>query len=147
MFDKYKVLDGDTVESIAKKFNTEKRVIMDYNNMYYEDQLRNGEEIIVPKTDSYYDIYTVSSGDTLYNISKEYNINPILLAALNGLNDDDYIYPNQEILIPKAGFSYYITKEGDTLDMVSEKFGCERADIINTNVIYLMPSQLIVNKK
>ena len=49
----------------------------------------------------FYDSYEIKKGDTLYQISKEYNVNTKLLAQLNGLNLDDYIYPGQTILIPK----------------------------------------------
>lgn len=97
--------------------------------------------------DKYFTIYTIVKGDNLYKIAKEYNINPILLAALNGLNESDYIYPNQEILIPKNGYSYYITKEGDTLDIVRDKFNTNVEDLINNNLIYLLPGQLLVHKK
>ena len=39
-----------------------------------------------------YDTYNIQKGDTLYAISKKYNINPELLALINGLNMNDYIY-------------------------------------------------------
>ena len=96
--------------------------------------------------EKYYEIYTIKKGDNLYKIAKEYNINPTLLCAMNGLNENDYIYPDQEILIPKSTYSYYITKEGDTLDLVSEKFNQDKKVIIDYNTIYLMPGQLIVKK-
>ena len=71
-------------------------------------------DIAVPISNDYFTTYTVNSGDNLYAIARRYNINPTLLAALNGLNMDDYIYPNQKIMIPKSGYSFYITKDGDT---------------------------------
>ncbi|MBR1416937.1 MAG: LysM peptidoglycan-binding domain-containing protein [Bacilli bacterium] len=94
----------------------------------------------------YYEIYTIKSGDNLYSIGKKYNINPALLSALNGLNDDDYIYPNQEILIPKSGYSYYISTNGDTLDMVANKFNTNIGDVVESNTIYLLPGQLLIHK-
>ena len=36
--------------------------------------------------------FKIEKGDSLYKIAKEYNINPILLSSLNGLNMDDFIY-------------------------------------------------------
>ena len=69
-----------------------------------------------------YDSYTIKSGDTLYAISKKYNINPELLSLINGLNMNDYIYENQQILIPKNGYSYYLTKDGDNLNDVINLF-------------------------
>ncbi len=77
----------------------------------------------------------------------KYNINPTLLAAVNGLSETDYIYPKQEILIPKSGYSYYITNDGDTLGIVAEKFVTDQKALVDLNTIYLLPGQLIVNKK
>lgn len=95
----------------------------------------------------YYDFYTIKKGDTLYQISRNYNINPNLLAAINGLNLNDYIYPDQTIMVPKNNFSYYITKDGDTISSVADTFGSNIEKIIKYNqTIYLQPSQLIVNK-
>ena len=68
----------------------------------------------------YYYIYEIKKGDTLYKLSKEFNVNTMLLSELNGLNIDDYIYPGQMVLIPKKDVSYYITKEGDTLKLISK---------------------------
>lgn len=96
----------------------------------------------------YYNYYIVESGDSLYKIGRKYNINPELLAAINGLNMDDYIYPKQQILIPKSGYSYYITKDGDTLDEVIKTFNISTNKLLNDNeTIYLMAGQLLINKK
>lgn len=96
----------------------------------------------------YYMAYEIKKGDTLYQISKEYNVNTKLLAELNGLNLDDYIYPGQTILIPKKNVSYYITKEGDTLSMVSDIFNVNIGSIIKDNkTIYLKEGQMIYLKR
>lgn len=88
------------------------------------------------------------SGDSLYAIARRYNINPELLASLNGLNNSDYIYPNQVILIPKSNYSYYVTKEGDTLDSVSNLLGVTRDKLLReNNIIYLLEGQLLVKEK
>ena len=96
----------------------------------------------------FYDSYEIKKGDTLYQISKEYNVNTNLLAQLNGLNIDDYIYPGQTILVPKKNVSYYITKEGDTIKGVSKIFNVKEMDIIYENeTIYLTPGQMIYYKR
>ena len=95
----------------------------------------------------FFNVYKIEKGDNLFKISKEYNINPTLLAALNGLNMDDYIYPNQELLIPKSGFVYYICAEGDTLDLVAEKFNINKEELMKENSVYLLPGQLLIHKK
>ena len=106
MYDKYLIKQGDTLNSIAKKFNTNERIILDLNNIPFPDMLRAGKEIIVPiNKEKYFEYYTIKKGDSLYGIAREYNINPELLALLNGLNSNDYI-----IIITKKkkyDFSYF----------------------------------------
>ena len=148
MYDKYLIKEGETLEDIASRFNTSVDMILNINDMYSREYLRAGEEIIVPKNqESYFTYYTVNQGDSLYQIARKYNINPSLLALLNGLNMEDYIYPNQRLIIPKSGYSFYITKDGDTLEIVKDKFNKNLEDILRYNeTIYLLPGQLMINK-
>ena len=86
-------------------------------------------------------------GDNLYEIARMYNINPKLLAAINGIKDNEYIYPGQEIMIPKSGYSYYITGEGDTINTVLDAFKANKDDLLEYNkTIYLLPEQIMVYK-
>ena len=96
----------------------------------------------------FYYTYEIKNGDNLYKISKEYNVNTKLLAELNGLDLDDYIYPGQILLIPKKDVSYYITKEGDSLKIVSDIFDVDQSDLIKQNkTIYLQSGQMIYYKR
>lgn len=147
MYNKYLIKEGDRIDAIAYKFNTSIDKLMEINNMYDYRMFSAGREINVPSSNDYFTTYTVNTGDSLYAIARRYNINPTLLAALNGLNLDDYIYPNQKIMIPKSGYSFYITKDGDTLDLVSKKFNRKPSEVIDMNTtIYLLPGQLMINK-
>lgn len=95
-----------------------------------------------------YDTYIIKKGDTIYGISKQYNINPELLSLVNGLNMNDYIYENQEILIPKNGYSYYLTKSGDNLNDVLDLFNVEYKDFNRVNNrILLEEGQLFAYKR
>ena len=146
MFDKYIIKSTDTIDNIAKSFDTTPEILSKIND-FYTNRFKEGLEINVPSNNQdYFTIYKINKGDNLYEIAKNYNINPILLAALNGLNNDDYIYPNQELLIPKSGYSYYITTDGDTLKLVADKFNTTAEDVITKNTIYLLPGQLIIHK-
>lgn len=92
----------------------------------------------------YYTYYVVEAGDTLYEISKKFDVNPKLVAELNGLDMDEYIYPKQTLIIPKKGIQYYITKEDDTLKQVSNIFGADEKTLSSQNkTIYLLPGQMI----
>ena len=147
MFDRYIVKFDDTIDKIASKYETMPNIIRDINNLY-NDNLREGMEIIVPKENKeYFNYYSVTKGDTLYEIARKYNINPSLLSSINGLNEQDYIYPDQQILIPKSGYSYYITKEGDTIENVIKTFNTSKDNFNKYNpTVYLMAGQLLVNK-
>ncbi len=149
MYDKYLIQRGENIEILAKKFATNPNVLMEINNIPFPDYFREGKEIVVPlNKDKYFEYYTVQKGDSLYKIAREKNLNPELLALLNGLDNDDYIYPNQAIMLPKNNYSYYVTAEGDTLDMVTKKFNVDKNTFMKENeIIYLMPGQLLVKKK
>ena len=149
MFNRYLVKPGDSIRSLASKFNVSVADLIKINNLYNGDDLRVGKEIIVPKNEEkYFNIYVIESGDSLYKIAEKYNINPTLLGALNGLEMEDYIYPGQELLIPKNNYSYYITAEGDTLDTVSNVFKISKLDLLNQNdAIYLLKDQVLVTKR
>lgn len=148
MFDKYSLKKGENLDSVAKIFNTNVEFLKDINNIYFDDQVRAGMDIIVPKNkEQYFNYYVIEKGDNLYEIARKYNINPELLASMNGLDMDDYIYPNQEILIPKSGYSYYITKEGDTIDTVANIFKTNQNELLeNNSVVYLLAGQIMVKK-
>lgn len=95
-----------------------------------------------------YDNYIIKKGDTLFGISKQYNVNPELLSLINGLNMNDYIYENQEILIPKSGYSYYLTKSGDNLTDVLKLFNVNYDNFLKTNdKILLEEGQLFAYKR
>ena len=149
MYDKYLIEKGEDINSIAKKFLTKESVLMEINNIPFPDYFREGKEIIVPiNKEKYFEYYTIKKGDSLYKIARENNVNPELLALLNGLDPDDYIYPNQEIMLPKNNYSYYVTAEGDTIDLILKKFNEDKNTFMKQNeTIYLMPGQLLVKKK
>lgn len=106
--------------------------------MYYRDTQK----------DIYFEYYTIKKGDSLYKIAKNYNINPSLLASMNGFDMNDYIYPGQVLLIPNQNYSYYITKSGDTIDMVLSTLNEDSSKLLKENKnIFLQEGQMIVKKK
>ncbi len=92
----------------------------------------------------FYTLYEIKKGDSLYKISKEFNVNTKLLSELNGLNLDDYIYPGESLVVPNINTKFYITEEGENLNKVLNILGVPNP-LENQN-IYLLPNQLIVYK-
>lgn len=148
MYGIYKIKEMDSLESIAALYNTTVNNLLEMNKLNDRINLRVGDNLIVPnQSKRYFEYYTIRQGDNIYQIAKKYNINPDLLSNLNGLKDTDYIYPGQTILIPKSNYSYYITKQGDTLDSVVNVFGTTKDKFFEDNdIIYLLEDQLLVKR-
>ena len=71
-----------------------------------------------------------------------------MLLKLNGLDKDDYIYPNQTITLPQSGLDVYLTKQGDTLKSIEENLNTSTDELLNNNKnIYLAPEQIIIFKE
>ena len=146
MYSVYKIMFGDTLDSIANKTNTTVEELMNINSNI---NMSVDSYIVVPSSmnDSFF-TYIVKSGDNLYQIAKEYNINASDLAAINGIKVDEYLYPNQQLMVPTNKTLVYVTKEGDTLDVVLDNFNTSYDNIKRQNKkIYLMPEQLIIFKE
>ena len=84
----YTVKSGDSLWSIAKKFNTTVDELKSLNNLK-SNLLSIGETLAIPTegASSTSDvIYTVKSGDSLWSIAKKYGTNVANLKALNNLS-------------------------------------------------------------
>lgn len=147
MYKVYKVVPGDTIESIAKKFNTSVKDLKEINN---KDYIEIGELIVVPNnsTDSFFNEYIVEKGDSLYAIARKYNMSLIDLLNINGLDKEDYIYPNQKILVPKDNVKVIITGNDETINSASKRLGLNTEELLYQNDnIFLLPEQLLIYKK
>lgn len=146
----YIVQNGDNIASIAKMFNVKVADLIKENNLENIYYLIPGLELKIPSNttnESAFDYYIVKKGDNLYQISRRYGITAETLAELNGLELNEYIFPDQKLLVPKEGVQVYITREGDTLNLISEQLGIPRDRILLYNEnIYLLPEQLIAYK-
>lgn len=148
MYKIYQIEYGDTIDIIAEKTGTTAQNIKDINGYTGDYDLVVGGLMIVPnKQNQLFETYTVNQGDSIYSISRKYNANPDTILLLNGLKKDEYIYPNQKIMIPLDNINLYITREGDTLDTVLENFGIDANTLDSENdKIFLMQDQLIIHK-
>ena len=149
MYGVYQILYGDTLESVAKKTNSTIEEIKKINDVSLNFDLIPGTYIVVPKKmNSMFEKYIVQKGDSIYSIASKYNINPFDLIMLNGIDKDDYIYPNQEVLVPSKDIQVYITKSGDTIFDIISNFGVDIDTILSSNEkLLLVPEQLVVYKK
>ena len=149
MYKIYQVEYGDTIDIIASKTNTTSDNIKNINGFDSDNDLVVGSLIIVPKEENqFFQTYTVKQGDTIYSISRSFGVDPDTVLLLNGLNKNDYIYPNQEIMVPMSDIVLYITRAGDTVDRIINNLGID-ANTFNreNNKIFVLEDQLVVHKK
>lgn len=138
MYKIYQVLTNETLDDIAKKFNTTKEELIKLNG-----NISNliGSYLIVPNN-SQYQTYIVKEGDNIYKIASEHNIDYATLLKINGLDADDYIYPNQQILLPTK--KMYITNDGDTIDTILKKLDVTVDQIDNLDELKLESDQTVI---
>lgn len=149
MYKIYVIKEGETISTISNNLGITKEELIKINGFSSDYEGKENEQIIVPNVSrSPFFSYIVKQGDHLYQIAKEYDVNVDELATLNGLESKDYIYPGQQILVPKKNIKFYITKEGDTVEKIKSNFPNDFEQIFRTNTtIYLLPDQVLVYEK
>ena len=96
----YTVKSGDTLSSVAAKFNTSYQALASLNNISNPNLIFAGQTLRVngsANTGSVY--YTVKSGDTLSSIASRYGVSYQVLASLNGLANPNLIFAGQTLKI------------------------------------------------
>ena len=123
----YTVKRGDTLYSIASRFNTTVQAIKTLNNLT-SNNLSIGQTLQIPSTipeePSTQDEYIVERGDTLYSIARKFNVSVNDLIEYNNL-PTTILTPGQSLRIPRVGPSNvtYIVKRGDTLYSIANSYG------------------------
>lgn len=105
----YKVVKGDTLSEIAKKYNMSTNQLASLNNIKNVNLLRIGQVLNVSTTTKYVSqnkntsqahvYYTVRKNDVVSKIASRYGVSAIQIKALNKLNKYYTIYPNQKLRI------------------------------------------------
>ena len=93
----YVVKKGDSLWSIANKYDTTIDIIKSTNNLS-SNLLSIGQVLIIPST-SEYKTYTVQKGDSLYVIARKYNTTVDNLKKLNNLSSN-LLSIGQTLIIP-----------------------------------------------
>ena len=138
--DSHVVKSGETLWSIAKKYNTTVDKLKDINNL--SSNILTINQVLQLPTGNISDIttYTVKKGDTLYSIAKKFNLTVNELKSINNLTTD--ILSIGQVLnvkpsnvdIPKIEENIiYTVKKGDTLYAISRKYNIPVSEIIDLN--------------
>lgn len=111
----YTVKRGDTLSAIAKKYNTTVSELVSLNNIknpnliYVNQKIRirnricnmtvGGSNNSNTNNNNYYKSYVVKKGDTLWEISRRYNVTINQLVEINNIKNPNLIYPGQTLII------------------------------------------------
>ena len=155
------VQSGDSLWSLASKYDTEVKIIKKINYLN-NDLLSINDTLLIPlsksKSNNFipYEMYIVSEGDTLWSIAKEYNIEIRDLSRMNSIDENSYLQLGQQLSIgnknihrnmeSKKRTILYSVKQGDNLFKISELFDVSIRSIEEINNFKnttLMPGQII----
>ena len=156
----YTVKKGDTLYSIARKYNTTAQAIKDLN-YFTNDNLSIGQIIRIPEmftkeeemTMPKYINYTVQSGDNLYGIANKYNVTIDTIKKDNGLTSNllnigqilRIRTPLEDTTVIEECFgpdytppdniqtTNYTVKKGDSLYVIANKYNTSVDKIKNLN--------------
>ncbi len=95
----YTVESGDTLSTVAERFNLKKETIMAENNLWDANKLKVGSQIKILPVDGL--SYLVNKGDTLDKVAKKFKVDKDLIAKQNQLGDNA-IEDGLVLIIPGA---------------------------------------------
>ena len=134
----YTVKKGDSLYSIANTYGVSVNDLIEYNNLG-TTLLQIGQEILIPRnnqippSDTSQITYIVKSGDSLWSISKKYNISVDELKNANNLSSN-LLSIGQELIIPQSNnYKTYIVKSGDSLFKIAAQNNVNLNDLIELN--------------
>jgi len=96
----YKIEEGDTLNSLAEKFNISVETILWANNLSKNSQLKPGQELVILPVSGL--LHLVKPGDTLSGLATAYKVEISKIIEVNGLSDSDDILAGDMLIIPGA---------------------------------------------
>lgn len=141
----YVVKVGDSLYSIAKKFNVSIDNLKAANNLQ-NNLIRVNQKLVIPgftDTSESNITYVVQKGDTLYSIASKYKVTVDEIKRFNNLNSN-ILSIGQTLKIPSKELppidlediipsNSYVVQKGDTLYSIARKNNVLLQDLINVN--------------
>jgi len=141
----YTIRSGDTLFTIANRYNTTVNAILALNPGLDPNNLRVGMVICVPEekpqrcpAGSFE--YTIRSGDTLFSIANRYNTTVNAILAINPGLDPNNLRVGMVICVPEGGTPtppcdgvYYVVRAGDTLYSIARMYNTTVAKLMEAN--------------
>jgi membrane-bound lytic murein transglycosylase D len=105
----YRVRSGETLSSIARRHGMPVSTLARLNNMGAQDSLVKGQRLVIKASSRRFRdegvvtgnrlLYTVRSGDTVYSISRQFQVSVTQLKSWNGLNERHQIKAGQRLVM------------------------------------------------
>ena len=133
----YTVVKGDSLYSIARKFNTTVEALKEANNLT-SNNLAVGQILIIPSKEVENNgNYIVVAGDTLYKIAQKFNTTVDELKLLNNLTSNT-LSIGQSLKIPEENNNYqtYTVIKGDNLYSIARRFNTTQDEIMKLNNLF-----------
>lgn len=144
-----KVKKGDTLNKIAREYNTTVEELVSLNNIPNPNLIYINQNLKVPSNQknqnnsteynaNNYINYIVKRGDTLSKLALQYSTTVGELVNLNNIKNANVIYVGQLLRIPEyESQKYYIYKiqYGDTLTKIARQFNTSISEVAKTNGI------------
>lgn len=94
----YTVQDGDTITSIAAKFDISENTVLWANGLNARNVIKVGDHITILPTTGV--LHAVQSGDTVSEIARKYDAKGSDIMKYNGLGEDAKLAIGQKIVVP-----------------------------------------------
>lgn len=135
--DVYTVIEGETLSSIAIKFNTTSATLLALNPMIEEYNIYGGQQIYVPRVEEPTELtrnYTVKSGETFSSIAIKFDTTSTHIQELNPTINPLNVYEGLVITVPLIEYNMtYTIVSGDTFSKLATQFGTTSARIQAVN--------------
>ncbi len=131
------VREGETLWTIAAHYGVTVEAICRANGIDDCNWIYVGQQLTIPLDETPELLnYIVKRGDTLETIASRYGTTVQAIVQANEIEDADFIYPGQRLLIPSSSHPavvHYAVREGDTLSSIAARFGTTVQAIADLN--------------
>lgn len=155
-----KVQNGDTLSEIASRHKTDVRSLVAVNGIV-KNRIRAGQKLLIPASGQAAPppvvgtsgmVHVVASGESLWTISRKYNVNLRKLMRANHVGPKDPLSVGKKLVIPGKSTTRsvmrtvrYKVRKGDSLARIASKFNVTVRQIAEWNGLdlkrYLQPGQ------
>jgi murein DD-endopeptidase MepM/ murein hydrolase activator NlpD len=137
----YTVAQGDTVQSVADKFQVMPETVMGSNGIYDpQEDLAAGRVLHIPPMDGMY--YVPTEKDTLETISRRFQVDPETVSEYGPNNmADGVVKPGVAIVVPGGMMPQrevtvaYTVRPGDSLRDIAARYGVDVPTMLRSNDI------------